>query len=74
MILYLTGSPTRFGEDHFTEDNGFLSDVKASLLRVTGSGRKPRVLLVSAAPDDKGITDSVEKDMSLCIHRSGIET
>ena len=74
MILYLTGSPTRFGEDHFTEDNGFLSDVKASLLRVTGSGRKPRVLLVSAAPDDKGFTDSVEKGMSLCIHRSGIET
>ncbi len=74
MILYLTGSPTRFGEDHFTQDNGFLSDVKASLARVTGPGRKPRVLLVSAAPDDKGFTDSVEKGMSLCIHRSGIET
>lgn len=74
MILYLTGSPTRFGEDHFTEDNGFLASVKASLRAVAGPGRKPRVLLVSAAPDDKGFTDSVEKGMSLCIHRSGIET
>lgn len=74
MILYLTGSPTRFGEDHFTEDNGFLASVKASLRTVARPGRKPRVLLVSAAPDDKGFTDSVEKGMSLCIHRSGIET
>ena len=74
MILYLTGSPTRFGEDHFTEDNGFLSSVKASLRAVVGPGRKPRVLLVSAAPDDKGFTDSVEKGMSLCIRRSGIKT
>jgi len=31
MTLYLTGSPTRFGEPCFTEDNGFLADVKASL-------------------------------------------
>ena len=74
MILYLTGSPTRFGEDHFTSDNGFLADVKASLEKVTGKGRRPRVLLVSAAPDDKGFTDSVEEGMGLCIHRSGIET
>ena len=73
MILYLTGSPTRYGEDHFTEDNGFLADVRASLNRVTGGG-KPRVLLVSAAPDDRGFTDSVLQGMSDCIHRSGIGT
>ena len=73
MIMYLTGSPTRFGEPSFTEDNGFLADVKASLAAVTG-GRKPHVLLVSAAPDDRGFTDSVLKGMSECIHRSGIET
>ena len=74
MTLYLTGSPTRFGEPGFTEDNGFLADVKASLAAVTGPERKPRVLLVSAAPDDKGFTDSVKKGMSQCIHSSGIRT
>ena len=74
MTLYLTGSPTRFGEPSFTTDNGFLADVKASLAEVTGPGRKPRVLLVSAAPDDKGFTDSVKKGMSDCIHSSGIKT
>ena len=73
MTLYLTGSPTRFGEPAFTEDNGFRADVKASLARVTGGG-KPCVLLVSAAPDDRGFTDSVLKGMSDCIHASGIET
>ncbi len=73
MTLYLTGSPTRFGEPAFTEDNGFLAEVKASLAEVTG-GKPPRVLLVSAAPDDKGFTDSVKKGMSDCIHRSGIRT
>jgi len=74
MTLFLTGSPTRFGEDHFTEDNGFLADVQASLAAVTPPGKKPRVLLVSAAPDDKGFTDSVKQGMSQCIHRSGIST
>ena len=74
MTLYLTGSPTRFGESSFTPDNGFLADVRASLAEVTGPGRNPRVLLVSAAPDDKGFTDSVKKGMSDCIHRSGIRT
>ena len=74
MTVFLTGSPTRFGEPSFTEDNGFLADVKASLAAVTGPERKPRVLLVSAAPDDKGFTDSVKKGMSQCIHRSGIAT
>ena len=73
MILYLTGSPTRFGEPSFTEDNGFLADVRASLDAVAG-GRPPRVLLVSAAPDDRGFTESVLKGMSECIHKSGIET
>ena len=73
MTLYLTGSPTRFGEDHFTADNGFLADVKASLAAVTG-GAGPRVLLISAAPDDIGFTESVLKGMSDCIHNSGIET
>jgi hypothetical protein len=60
MTLFLTGSPTRYGEDHFTEDNGFLADVKASLAAVTG-GKPPRVLLVSAAPDDAGFTESVRQ-------------
>ena len=73
MIVYLTGSPTRFGEPYFTQDNGFRADVKASLAAVTG-GKPPRVLLVSAAPDDRGFTDSVLKGMSDCIHASGIET
>ena len=74
MTLFLTGSPTRFGEASFTEDNGFLAEVKAALARVTGPGRLPRVLLVSAAPDDGGFTASVEKGMSDCIHASGIGT
>ena len=74
MTLFLTGSPTRFGEDHFTEDNGFLAAVKAELAKVTGPDRLPRVLLVSAAPDDKSFTASVKKGMSACIHRSGIRT
>ena len=29
--MILTGSPTRFGEDRFTEDNGLLAAVKAAL-------------------------------------------
>ena len=80
MTLYLTGSPTRFGEDHFTTDNGFLADVMAELAQAvarrpeTAPGDLPRVLLVSAAPDNKGFTDSVLSGMSLCIHRSGIRT
>ena len=74
MTLFLTGSPTRYGEDHFTEDNGFLAEVNAALAEVTGGCRAPRVLLVSAAPDDRGFTDSVLDGMSLCIHRSGIVT
>ena len=73
MTLFLTGSPTRYGEDHFTADNGFLSRVREALDEVTG-GAPPKVLLVSAAPDDEGFTKSVLEGMSLCIHRSGIET
>ncbi len=73
MTLFLTGSPTRYGEPQFTSDNGFLAEVKAALREVAGN-EKPRVLLVSAAPDDRGFTDSVLRDMSSCIHLSGIET
>ncbi len=73
MIVYLTGSPTRYGEPYFTEDNGFRADVKASLAAVTG-GKAPHVLLVSAAPDDRGFTESVLKGMSDCIHASSIQT
>ena len=73
MTLFLTGSPTRYGEDHFTEDNGFLASVK-SALEEAAPGRLPRVLLVSAAPDDLAFTESVLEGMSLCIHRSGIQT
>ena len=74
MTLFLTGSPTRFGEPYFTQDNGFRAEVQAALAAVTGPNRKPRVLLVSAAPDDRGFTDSVKKGMSDCIHTSGIGT
>ena len=74
MTLFLTGSPTRFGEPYFTQDNGFRAEVQAALAAVTGPDRKPRVLLVSAAPDDRGFTDSVKKGMSDCIHASGIGT
>ena len=74
MTLFLTGSPTRFGEPSFTEDNGFLAEVKAALATATGPDRLPRVLLVSAAPDDKGFTASVKMGMSDCIHKSGIRT
>ena len=66
MTLFLTGSPTRYGEDHFTSDNGFLDRVKAEL------PGKPSTLLVSAAPDDMVFTDSVLKGMSDCILNSGI--
>ena len=66
MTLILTGSPTRFGEDHFTEDNGLLAEVRAAL------PTSPRVLLVSAAPDDRGFTDYVLESMTECIRNSGI--
>ncbi|MCR5326177.1 MAG: Type 1 glutamine amidotransferase-like domain-containing protein, partial [Bacteroidales bacterium] len=66
MTLILTGSPTRYGEDRFTTDNDFLAAVKALLPEA------PRVLLVSAAPDDRAFTDSVLDGMSLCIRNSGI--
>ena len=66
MTLFLTGSPTRYGEDHFTSDNGFLDRVKAEL------PERPFILLVSAAPDNVAFTDSVLKGMSDCISKSGI--
>ena len=66
MTLILTGSPTRYGEDRFTADNGFLDAVKAEL------PERPRVLMISAAPDDKAFTDSVLEGMTLCVRNSGI--
>ena len=66
MTLILTGSPTRYGEDRFTEDNGLLAAVQAAL------PPHPHVLLVSAAPDDRGFTDYVLASMSACIRKSGI--
>jgi len=76
MVLFLTGSPTRFGENYFTSDNGFLPDVKAELSAAVArlGGKGPNVLLISAAPDDAGFTASVKKGMSECIHNSGIKT
>ena len=68
MTLILTGSPTRYGEDRFTEDNGFLATVKAEL------PERPRLLMVSAAPDDRAFTDSVLEGMTTCITNSGIRT
>ena len=66
MTLILTGSPTRYGEDRFTSDNGFLDTVKAEL------PPSPEVLLVSAAPDDKAFSDSVLEGTTKCILNSGI--
>ena len=66
MTLFLTGSPTRYGEDHFTKDNGFLARITAEL------PPHPRILLVSAAPDDEAFTDSVLEGMGTCIRNSGI--
>ena len=66
MTLILTGSPTRFGEDRFTTDNGLLAAVQAALPPC------PDVLLVSAAPDDRKFTDYVLDSMSECIRNSGI--
>jgi peptidase E len=66
MTLILTGSPTRYGEDHITTDNGLLAAVQEAL------PPQPRVLLVSAAPDDRRFTDYVLESMSACIRNSGI--
>ena len=66
MTLILTGSPTRYGEDHITTDNGLLAAVQEAL------PPQPHVLLVSAAPDDRRFTDYVLASMSACIRNSGI--
>ena len=84
--IILTGSPTRFGEDHFTEDNGLLAAVKTALADAMAArlGKKvpegdemrqmkPRVLMVSAAPDDRGFTEYVLESMTECIRKSGID-
>ena len=68
MTIFLTGSPTRYGQNYFTTDNGFLARVKAAL----PSGAE--TLLISAAPDDTAFTDSVLSGMSHCIRNSGIDT
>jgi len=68
MTLFLTGSPTRYGQNHFTADNGFLARLMAEL------PPQARVLMISAAPDDIAFTDSVLEGMSTCIRNSGIDT
>ena len=68
MTLFLTGSPTRYGQNHFTADNGFLARLMAEL------PPQARVLMISAAPDDVAFTDSVLEGMSTCIRNSGIDT
>ena len=67
MTLILTGSPTRYGEDRFTENNGFLATVKAEL------PPRPRILMISAAPDDRAFTASVLEGMTTCVLNSGIK-
>ena len=74
MILFLTGSPCRKGEDHFTSDNGFLFEVNeavAEVLSLRGNSRSPAILLVSAAPDDDAYNRDVFASMKECIDRSG---
>ena len=77
MTLILTGSPTRYGEDRFTEDNGFLATVKTELAAAQArrhpAAAAPSVLLVSAAPDDAKFSSSVLEGMSSCIFNSGIK-
>ena len=60
------GRANRDEENAAGRANGDDSDRRANA--------SPRVLLISAAPDDRGFTESVRKGMSLCIHRSGIKT
>ncbi|MCQ2153468.1 MAG: hypothetical protein MJY44_02695 [Bacteroidales bacterium] len=67
MTLFLTGSPCKKGEDHFTEENGLLDELKRRL------PQRPDVVLVSAAPDDRGYNGSVFESTEQCIIRSGIE-
>ncbi|MCQ2146147.1 MAG: Type 1 glutamine amidotransferase-like domain-containing protein [Bacteroidales bacterium] len=67
MVIYLTGSPTRKGEDHFTSDNGLLQEVLSDL------PKDPVVLLVSADPDNDAYNASVYTSMCACFVRSGIK-
>lgn len=66
MTLFITGSPCRKGEDHFTSENGFLHEVKCRI------PEHPVVLMVSAAPDDEGYNSSVYASMYECLVKSGI--
>ncbi|MCF0168229.1 MAG: hypothetical protein HUJ93_06290, partial [Bacteroidales bacterium] len=74
MTLFLTGSPCKKGEDHFTSEEGFLEKVKCEVASVCRNRRRklPRILLISAAPDDKEYNVAVFKSMRECIERSGI--
>jgi len=66
MTLFLTGSPTRQGEDRFTEDNGFLDELRKAL------PERPGLLMISAAPDDYCFSENVRESLSRCIENSGI--
>ena len=72
MILFLTGSPCRKGEDHFTSDNGFLDEVRKAIADVLVDNDLPAILLVSAAPDDENYNRDVFASMRQCLDRSGI--
>ena len=66
MTLFLTGSPCRKGEDHFTSENGLLEEITRRL------PENPCILLVSAAPDDPEYNSSVFESTRECLLKSGI--
>ena len=66
MTLFLTGSPCRKGENFFTSREGFLDRLKSRL------PERPRVLLVSAAPDDEASCRWVFDSTRDCLLNSGI--
>ena len=67
MTLFLTGSPCKKGENHFTEECNFLGELRSRL------PQNPRVLLVSAAPDDPDNCRWVYGSTCECLVNSGIE-
>lgn len=66
MTLFLTGSPCRKGEDHFTSDNGFLTEL---LRRIPVH---PETVMISAAPDDEEYNRRVYGSTLECLLHSGI--
>ena len=66
MTLFLTGSPCRKGEGFFTSEGAFLERVKSRL------PEHPKVLLVSAAPDDSQNCTWVYDSTCECLRNSGI--